>query len=96
MYTFIEPRVRGGIFQRAGFRAGVRQARSLIDDLLEVYEINKPDGRTPPFRDIGRCLRTVEEVPDSPSAFETGRALGFNDSILLNAAALEQLGISLT
>lgn len=69
-------------FQRRGFRVGVREATEFLEAFFACTEgVSKTD--------LARCLACGQRGAHLPTAYELGRAAGYNLTLLANAKHLK-------
>jgi hypothetical protein len=72
------PKQRVPLFQRRGFKRGVREAAAFLETFFACTEgVRRAD--------LACCLARGQRVPDIPTAYELGRAAGYNLTLHVNA-----------
>jgi hypothetical protein len=78
----VQPKQRVSWFQRRGFRVGVREATQFLETFFACTEgVSKAD--------LARCLERGQRVAQLPTAYELGRAAGYNLTVLANTKNLK-------
>jgi hypothetical protein len=78
----VQPKQSVPWFQRRGFRVGVREATQCLELFFACTEgVSKAD--------LAHCLERGQRVAHLPTAYELGRAAGYNLTVLANAKNLK-------